>query len=108
LAENSTQFQSLVKGYNYTFNSVYAALGPSPQGGLGLREYGVVFNLYKGPVVIGFAVLSVDVFIDPTLTKVFDATSYPANMNMAIDQPCTQQFQNFHLIFQFYLLALRL
>jgi hypothetical protein len=78
LAENSAQFQSLVKGYNYTFNSVYAALGPSPQGGMGLRGYGVTFDLYKGPVVVGYAIEVLDVSVDPTLTKVFNTTSYPA------------------------------
>ncbi|MGB6463920.1 MAG: hypothetical protein WBF38_06835 [Nitrosotalea sp.] len=78
LAENSTQFQTTVKGYNYTFSSVYSALGSNPQGVMELMGYDVVFELYKGPVVVGNAIRNLDVSMDPSLTKVFNATSYPA------------------------------
>ncbi|OLC94086.1 MAG: hypothetical protein AUI92_01485 [Thaumarchaeota archaeon 13_1_40CM_3_38_6] len=74
LATSSTQFQSLVKGYNYSFSSDFNENGPIPQGGIGLVRYGLAFELYKGPVEPGKAVKVVEVFVDPTLTNVLDVT----------------------------------
>ncbi len=78
LAENSTQFQTAVMGYNYTFSSVYSALGSGTQGGMELKGYHAVFELYKGPVVGGYAIRKLDVSMDSSLSKVFNATSYQA------------------------------
>jgi hypothetical protein len=43
-----------------------------------LRGYDVVFEIYKGPFVVGNAIRNLDVSVDLSLTKVFNATSYPA------------------------------
>jgi hypothetical protein len=70
LAENSTQFQTAVKGYNYTFNSINDVLSL----GQPLRGYDVVFDLQKGPVIPCKVGPSIYVYENPTLTKIFNVT----------------------------------
>lgn len=77
-ASSSPQFQSLVKGYNYTFSSDFEESGPLSTGGIGLTDHGFAFELYSGPVKPGKAVKVVEVLEDPTLTKILKVISYPA------------------------------
>jgi streptogramin lyase len=78
LASSSPQFQSLVKGYNYTFSSDFEESGPLSTGGIGLTDHGFAFELYSGPVIPGKAVKVVEVLEDPTLTKILKVISYLA------------------------------
>lgn len=90
IAESSPQFQSLVRGYNYTYDSDFEVSGPLSHGGIGLRDHGFVFYLYAGPVKVGSTVKIVEVFEDPTLTKVLNVTSYYAH-NTGLLSPVTHQ-----------------
>jgi len=81
LATSDPQFQSLVKGYNYTFSSDFEESGPLSTGGIGLTDHGFAFELYSGPVNPGKAVKVVEVLEDPTLVKILNVTSYPAVYN---------------------------
>lgn len=77
LAENSTQFQSLVKGYNYTFGGGTETTGPLSTGGIGLINYGFNFDVYSGPVNPSNSIKLVGVVEDPALTKILNITSEP-------------------------------
>ncbi len=81
LATSSTQFQSIVKGYNYTFSSDFEESGPLSTGGIGLTAHGFAFELYSGQVIPGKAVKVAEVLEDPTLTKILNVTSYDAVYN---------------------------
>ena len=81
LATSAPQFQSLVKGYNYTFSSDFEESGPLSTGGIGLTDHGFAFELYSGPVNPGKAVKVVEVFEDPALAKILNVTSYSAGYN---------------------------
>ncbi|MDE1839193.1 MAG: hypothetical protein KGH87_04650 [Thaumarchaeota archaeon] len=81
LATSSSQFQSLVEGYNYTFSSDFEGSGPLSTGGIGLTLHGFAFELYSGPIIPGTAIKVVEVLEDPTLTKILNVTSYPAVYN---------------------------
>lgn len=81
LATSDPQFQSLVKGYNYTFSSDFEESGPLSTGGIGLTDHGFAFELYSGPVNPGKAVKVVEVLEDPALVKILNVTSYPAVYN---------------------------
>lgn len=74
LAKNSTQFQSLVKGYNYTFNSINDVVRPA--GGYVLRGYDVFFDFYKGPIIPCRSAGGIDVFENPALTNIFNITTH--------------------------------
>jgi sugar lactone lactonase YvrE len=78
LATSSPQFQSLVRGYNYTFSSDFEESGPLSQGGIGLTAHGFAFELYQGPVEPGKAVKVVEVLEDPALAKILNVTSSQA------------------------------
>ncbi|HEX5457846.1 MAG TPA: hypothetical protein VFX64_05610, partial [Candidatus Nitrosotalea sp.] len=78
LATSSPQFQSLVRGYNYTFSSDFEESGPLFQGGIGLTAHGFAFELYQGPVEPGKAVKVVEVLEDPALAKILNVTSSQA------------------------------
>lgn len=78
LAKSSAQFQSMVKGYNYSFSSDFEESGPLSKGGIGLTARGFAFELYSGPVKPGSAVKVVEVLEDPTLSRILNVTSYPA------------------------------
>ena len=67
-ATNSTQFQSLVKGYNYTF------YGFDHAGGIGYTWLGLNFELYNGSGIEKV----VSVFEDEKTNKVVKVDSYPA------------------------------
>ncbi|MGI0102645.1 MAG: hypothetical protein ACREA7_08645 [Nitrosotalea sp.] len=81
LATSSPKFQSLVQGYNYTFNSDFEESGPLSKGGTGLTAHGFAFDLYSGPVKPGSAVKVVEVLEDPTFAKILNVTSYQAVYN---------------------------
>jgi hypothetical protein len=76
LARNSTQFQSLVKGYNYTFDGIFEYLSSNPQTNSGLRVYAVDFSLYKGPIThFPLPTRVVTLWLDSTITKILNTTS---------------------------------
>jgi streptogramin lyase len=81
LATSSPQFQSIVKGYNYTFSSDFEGSGPLSTGGIGLIAHGFAFELYSGPIIPGKAVKVAEVLEDPTLSKILNVTSYDAVYN---------------------------
>lgn len=76
LAKSSTQFQSAVKGYNYTFNSIADIVGPSPQGGYALIGYSVVFDLYRGLYIPCEPAGRAEVFENSVVTKVLNVTTH--------------------------------
>jgi hypothetical protein len=75
LAKNTSQFQSLVNGYNYTFDGIFEYLNPDSQIGSKLMIYAVDFSLYKDPVgTFPSAVKVITVWMDPAL-KIYNITS---------------------------------
>ena len=78
LATSSPKFQSMIQGYNYSFSSDFEVSGPLHTGGIGVTTHGFAFELYQGPIELGKAVKVVNVMEDPTLSKILDVVSYPA------------------------------
>jgi hypothetical protein len=72
LTRNSTQFQSLVRGYNYTFEGIFEYASSGPQINSGLKIYAVDFTANKSASSSGKIIT---VWVDPTLTKVVDIMS---------------------------------
>jgi hypothetical protein len=73
LATNATQFQSLIRGYNYSFDGIFEYFGPT----MLITQnyfYAVDFSLYKGPVSLPLPTGVATVWLDPKL-KLLDVTS---------------------------------